>query len=202
MNPLDGPLLSRGIAQAVKGNATLLSASIINAPIDPNFSFLGVVCKDWAPTSKNYIDLQLKRQMTTALAPHSRGNSQTYETQSYCIGWTSPPTNTQHTLNPKKVAKLPKIMLVNALWDPSTSIAWANSLRLEIPSSVLIIRNGAGHTSYFSGGKTSAAMDDFFLTGNLPADCTMFDSSARYNYLLLVVGILLSKPNAGIVRFD
>ena len=67
-------------------------------------------------------------------------------------------------------------MLVNALCDPSTSIAWANSLKLEIPSSVLILKNGAGHTGYFNGGKTSAAMDNFFLTGSLPADDTMFDS--------------------------
>ena len=170
------PALSVSIAEASQGNASLISTPIITAPTDASFSFLGVVCKDWAPTSKSYIDLDLKRQMTSALAPHSRGSSQTYETQSSCIGWVSPATNTRHVLDPNQVAKLPPILLVNALWDPSTSIAWANALRLEIPSSVLILRNGAGHTSYFIPGQTSAAINAYLLTGDLPAQGTTFDS--------------------------
>ncbi|KAH7386183.1 Alpha/Beta hydrolase protein [Cadophora sp. MPI-SDFR-AT-0126] len=169
------PLLSVAIAQASRGNATLLSARIKSAPSDSDFSFLGVACKDWAPTSKSYIDLVFKRQMTTALSPHSRGNSQTYQAQSSCIGWVSPPTPVEG-LRPKQVAKLPKILLANSFWDPSTSIVWANTLRQQIPSSVLLLRNGSGHTSYFSHGKISTAMDTFLLTGVLPAQGTVFDS--------------------------
>ncbi len=169
------PALSDAIAEAAQGNATLLSSPIKTAPKDSAFSFLGVSCKDNVVTSQSYIDLVLKRQMTGILSPHSRGNTETYEMQSYCIGWISPPTK-QKALDPKQMVKLPNILLVNSFHDPSTSIAWANSLRLQMPTSVLILRNGSGHTSYFTYGKTSKAMDNFLLTGELPAQGTVFDS--------------------------
>ncbi|KAG4441223.1 hypothetical protein IFR05_003271 [Cadophora sp. M221] len=179
---VDNPVLSKGwaglsvaIAEAAQGNATLLSAPVKTTQSDSDFSFLGVACKDWSPSSKSHVDLALKLQVTNALSPHTRGSSQTYQAQSSCIGWASPPTP-ERVLSPKQVAKLPQILLVNAFWDPSTSIAWANSLRLQIPSSVLILRNGSGHTSYFSHGKISAAMDKFLLTGELPAQGDIFDS--------------------------
>ncbi|PVH79340.1 alpha/beta-hydrolase [Cadophora sp. DSE1049] len=167
--------LSVAIAEAAQGNATLLSVPIKSAPSDSDFSFLGVACKDWVPTSKSHIDLAFKRQMTNALSPHSRGSSQTYQAQSSCIGWASPPTPGQ-SLRPKQVAKLPKILLANSFWDPSTSIVWANTLKQEVPSSVLVLRNGSGHTSYFGHGKISKAMDTFLLTGESPAQGTVFDS--------------------------
>lgn len=168
--------LSVSIAEASRGNATLISTPIVTTPNHSSFSFLGIACKDWAPTSKSYVDLALKRQMTSALSPHTRGNTQIYESQSSCIGWASPPVQARDILDPKQVNKLPKVLLVNSLWDPSTSIAWANALRLKIPSSVLIIRNGSGHTSYQTFEKTSMAMDAFFLTGELPAQGSTFDS--------------------------
>lgn len=168
--------LSFAIAQAAQGNATLLSTPLITTPSDSSFSFLGIICKDWAPSSKSYVDLALKRQMTSILSPHTKGNTEFYEAQSSCIEWASPPTNTRHVLEPSKVAQLPSILLVNSFWDPSTSIAWANTLRLQIPSSVLILRNGSGHTSYQTFGETSAAMDAFLLTGELPPQGTTFNS--------------------------
>jgi hypothetical protein len=114
--------------------------------------------------------------MTSILSPHTKENTEFYEGQSYCIEWASAPTNTRHVLDPTKVAQLPNILLVNSFWDPSTSIAWANALRLQVPSSVLILRNGSGHTSYQTFGETSAMMDAFLLTGELPPQGTIFDS--------------------------
>jgi len=144
-------------------------------PSDEDFSFLGVACKDWIPTAKSHIDLVFTRQMTNALSPHTRGSSQTYQAQSSCIGWASPPTPAEG-LRPRQVAKLPKILLANSFWDPSTPIVWANTLRQELPNSVLVLRNGSGHTSYFSHGKISSAMDAFLLTGELPEQGTVFES--------------------------
>ncbi|CAG8977956.1 hypothetical protein HYALB_00001837 [Hymenoscyphus albidus] len=171
---LGWPALSGAIAQAAQGNATLLSRPIKNTSSHADFSFLGVGCKDWIAASKSYIDLVLIRQMTGILSPHSRGNSQFYEIQSSCIGWPSPPTNNPHTLDPKKVAQLPPILLVNSFWDPSTPISSANALKTKIPNSVLILRNGSGHTSYLTFGKTTEAIDAFFVKGILPAQGTTF----------------------------
>jgi len=167
--------LSIAIAKAAQCNATLLSVPIKSAPSDEDFSFLGVACKDWIPTAKSHIDLVFTRQMTNALSPHTRGSSQTYQAQSSCIGWASPPTPAEG-LRPRQVAKLPKILLANSFWDPSTPIVWANTLRQELPNSVLVLRNGSGHTSYFSHGKISSAMDAFLLTGELPEQGTVFES--------------------------
>jgi hypothetical protein len=74
------------------------------------------------------------------------------------------------------VAKAPAILLVNSLWDPSTDVAWADNVRDQLPKSVLILRNGVGHTSYQLYGNTSAAMDLFLLNGTLPGDGTMYDT--------------------------
>ncbi|KAH7317572.1 Alpha/Beta hydrolase protein [Rhexocercosporidium sp. MPI-PUGE-AT-0058] len=167
--------LSVAIAEAAQGNATRLSVSMKTSAQDPAYSFLGVICKDWPPSSKNHFDLALKREFITALSPHTKGGVGAYSTQAACIGWASPPTPLQ-VLTPKQVAKLPKILLVNSFWDPSTSVTWANALKVQIPSSVLILRNGSGHVSYFNDGKTSAAMETFFLTGETPAQGAIFDS--------------------------
>lgn len=168
--------LSGAIAQAAQGNATLLSRAIRTTPTHSDFSFLGIGCKDWAITSKSYIDLALKRQMTSILSPHSRGNSQFYQIQSSCIGWPSAWTGNSHAMDPKKVAQLPPILLVNSFWDPSTPISSANALKIQIPSSVLILREGGGHTSYQTFGKTTRAMDAFLLRGEVPGQGTIFDS--------------------------
>ncbi|KAG9235189.1 hypothetical protein BJ875DRAFT_483477 [Amylocarpus encephaloides] len=170
------PALSLGILEASKGNATLLSRPIITTPTSSDFSFLGVACFDCKATSISHIDLLLKRQMTSTLSPHTLGATQTYQAQAQCTGWAAPATNTNHALKPKKIAQLPELLLVNSLWDPSTSIVWANLLREQLLSARLVLRKGAGHTSYFAAGETSRAMDGFLLRGELPEQGTTFKS--------------------------
>lgn len=168
--------LSGAIAEAAQGNATLLSRPIKTTASHGDFSFLGIGCKDWAITSKSYIDLALKRQMTSILSPHSRGNSQFYQIQSSCIGWPSPWSGNTHAFDSEKIKDLPPVLLVNSFWDPSTPISSANALRLRLPGSVLVLRNGVGHTSYITFGEATRAMDGFLLRGEMPAQGTTYDS--------------------------
>ena len=54
----------------------------------------------------------------------------------------------EHTarLGSQKVAELPNILLVNSLWDPSTSITWKKALRLQIPNYFLFAPQWPGST--------------------------------------------------------
>lgn len=84
-------------------------------------------------------------------------------------------TNPPHALE-KKALSAPPMLIVSALHDPFTLVVWAEGIHGELPKSVLLLRNGSGHTSYGFGGDTRAAEDAFFLTGKLPAPGTVLDS--------------------------
>jgi pimeloyl-ACP methyl ester carboxylesterase len=167
--------LSSAIAEAAAGNATKLSSPLITTPSHNLFSKLGVSCQDWTRSIETFTDFQIKQKMFSALFPHTKGASEFYWSQIYCIGWAAPVINTQHVLNPKQVVKPPKIFLVHSFWDPSTSLVWAVNVRSQLPNSVLALRNGVGHTSYQLYGHTSAAIDKFLLEGILPEDGTTYD---------------------------
>jgi hypothetical protein len=113
--------------------------------------------------------------MTSVFAPHTKGQCQSHDYQVSCIGWPAPLTNPQKTPS-KNLQNAPAMMLVNALFDPECSIAWATNVAAQVPKSVLVTRNGSGHTSYLLQGETQKAMDKFLLTGILPAKGTIFDS--------------------------
>jgi pimeloyl-ACP methyl ester carboxylesterase len=167
--------LAADLAQAAKGNATALSANIFPTESSQFFSALGIICQDWNQTATSLTDFAMKQQMMSALAPHTRGISQTANLQAHCLGWPVPVTNPPHVLN-SKVKNAAPILLVNSIWDPATSIDWANNLRSQIPKSVLIVRNGGGHTSYLTFGETMNAMDNFLLNGTLPSQGATYNS--------------------------
>lgn len=92
-----------------------------------------------------------------------------------CIGSPQRLSNPPHVLS-QNVAKAPPILLVNSLWDPSTSIVWANGVRDQLPGSVLVTRRGVGHTSYQLFGESSGVIDQFLVDGTLPVDATVFET--------------------------
>lgn len=55
------------------------------------------------------------------------------------------------------------ILMTNGLYDPSTSIVWAESLREQIAQANLVIRDGDGHTSFDLGGQTTAIIEDYLV---------------------------------------
>jgi hypothetical protein len=152
---------------SITGNATLLSTSVRTKPRDSLLSSLAIACKDRALSSKSYADLALKHQLTRISSPPTKGN-QVYEAQFHCIDDVS---SYEHAarLGSQKVAELPNILLVNSLWDLSTSIAWKKDLRLQIPNYVLFLCNGLAAQVYLTYDETPSAMDPFLVTGKLLA---------------------------------
>lgn len=169
--------LAQALAEAADGNATLLSTSIETSNISPSNSYasLAIGCQDWLHESTCAADIQSKTQMASTFAPRTRGASQSFGYQVRCIGWPAPLTNPQAYLN-ERVGEAPPVLLVNSIYDPETSIVWAEGLREQMPSAVSITRNGAGHTSYLLRGETSKAMDDFLVQGILPSDGSVYQS--------------------------
>ena len=177
IKPQTWPVLGLALAPALEGNATLLSTPLaLPGQTEANsalFSWLAVGCVDWLHSSNTFSDILYKEQLTTSIAPHTQGASQSWSYQSGCIGWPVPVKNPQRWLNVQDTAP---ILMVNALYDPETSYEWAVGLQEQIPSSVLLTRRGDGHTSYFLGGEAAGMMDAFLVNGTLPAPNTVVES--------------------------
>jgi len=72
-------------------------------------------------------------------------------------------------------AALPPILLVNATHDPETPYVRAHGLLAQMPSAVLLARDGDGHTTTLIGGpsRTRGAMVNCLLTGVTPSPHTV-----------------------------
>ena len=68
------------------------------------------------------------------------------------------------------------ILMTNSKYNTSTSVVWAESLRAQIAKSVLIVREGDGHTSYNLTSKTHDIIEAYLVNGKLPAQNTVVDS--------------------------
>jgi hypothetical protein len=70
----------------------------------------------------------------------------------------------------------PPILIINATDDPSTAYPWAVGMFLQIEGSVLLTREGDGHTSYWLTGpsRTRDAIDAYLLTGAVPPPNTVY----------------------------
>jgi pimeloyl-ACP methyl ester carboxylesterase len=174
-SPAGFPIVAFALDEASQGNSTRFSQSLISDSTSPFFSAQAVFSQDWPPSAQDFTDLSVKKQLLQTVAPHTRGISQTLSLLMGSINFPSTLTNPPHVLN-SRVKDAPPILLVNSLWDPATSIEWANNVRSQIPHSVLIVRNGVGHLSYPMFGQTSAAVDDFLVDGKLPVQGTTYDS--------------------------
>ncbi|KAI4161920.1 MAG: hypothetical protein LQ342_004486 [Letrouitia transgressa] len=168
-------LLSAAIAQAAQGNATLLSSPLATSETFGAYPGIAIGCQDWLHESTNLADLRYKISMASTTAPQTRGTSQSFYYQTNCLGWPPPTTNPQRRLRPR-VSEAPVILLVNALYDPATSIVWATEIQSQVANSVLLTRSGSGHTSYQLRGDAAGAIDAFLVDGILPQQATLASS--------------------------
>ncbi|OJJ45180.1 hypothetical protein ASPZODRAFT_160618 [Penicilliopsis zonata CBS 506.65] len=154
--------LAEALNQTLHGDASTLSSSLSTSEIDDTrFAGQAVLCQDWTHyTDTSFIDLADKQIMGKAISPHTQGASQTW-TEVGCVGWTAPVRNPPHYASIN--ASIPTL-LVNAMYDPETSIVWANGLKAQIPGALLATRNGDGHTSYLLFGETSKATDEYLVS--------------------------------------
>ncbi|KAL3456014.1 Alpha/Beta hydrolase protein [Aspergillus heterothallicus] len=168
------PTLAQTLNDSLAGDATGFAYSRLAASDDsPYYPDIAIGCLDWLHSSTTLSDLLYKSTLARYIAPHTRGASQSYRYQAACIGWPAPVSNPPHRLNASAMAKAPPMLLVNAIHDPSTSFVWANAMRDQIPSGVLLTRNGNGHTSYGLGGEAAARIDAFLVNGTLPSENTV-----------------------------
>ncbi|KAL4927548.1 alpha/beta hydrolase [Aspergillus undulatus] len=161
----------------LSGDASGLSSGLARTETDSSFPGFAIGCSDWLHSSTVLSDLKYKALMAEYLAPHTKGATQSYLYQSACIGWPAPVGNPPHRLNATAMKHTPPILLVNAFHDPETSYVWANGMLEQIPSGVLLTKDGSGHTSYsLMGGEASAFIDAFLVNGTLPRDNIVVDS--------------------------
>lgn len=170
------PTLAQVLNETIAGDATGLSSGIATSETDPSYPSIAIGCLDWHHNATNLAEVTYKQQMGRYVAPHTKGASQTYRYQTACIGWPAPVQNPNHLLDQTAMSKAPPILMVNSYHDPEASFVWAQGLYAQIPSAVLLSRNGSGHTSYSLGGAATVVIDDYLVNGTLPQQNTVVDS--------------------------
>lgn len=165
--------LAAALQEAGAGNATLLSSPIATDETSTLFGGAAVLCLDWTHSAKTLSDIKQKNELASYFAPVTKGACQMYGVQTSCIGFPLPLANPEHTAN---VQNTKPILMTNAVYDPETSLVWAETLRAQIANVNLVVRNGDGHTSYNLGGETTAIIEAYLVNKTLPARNTVVDS--------------------------
>jgi pimeloyl-ACP methyl ester carboxylesterase len=87
-----------------------------------------------------------------------------------CAYWPVKPTG---TVGPLTADGAPPILVVGGTNDPVTPYAWAQSVNRQLAGSVLLTRNGNGHTSYFASTCIQRAEDAYLINLTLPTAGTV-----------------------------
>ena len=90
-----------------------------------------------------------------------------------CAFW---PARSRSAFERLTIRGAPPILLVGGTNDPATPYAGAQSMTKEIPGSVLLTRNGNGHTSYATSVCARSAEDAYLIDLTLPAPGTVCSS--------------------------
>ena len=90
-----------------------------------------------------------------------------------CAFW---PVKPKHANEALSVSGAPPILLVGGTDDPATPYAEAQSVNRQIPGSVLLTREGNGHTSYDASPCAHAAEDAYLIDLTLPQAGTVCSS--------------------------
>jgi pimeloyl-ACP methyl ester carboxylesterase len=177
--PLVSPEGRNGLAlalqQAEAGDASAFSPPLATAPSGTaaNGSQIAIECLDWSTPVRTFDDLKRLKRLGRAVAPRLGGASQSWTILTGCIGWPAPVVNPP---GPMVVRHAPPILITNATHAPSTAYPWALQLHRDLPSSVLVTRDGDGHTSYLAHGAshTRDAIDIYLATGRTPPPGTVY----------------------------
>jgi len=167
--------LAQALADAQNGDASVFAAPLALTDDSDLFAGLGIECADWPTDIETYDDIQAYETFATFIAPHTRGATQTWTVLVGCMGWPTPVANPPGVWN---VEGTPPILIVNAIYDPSTAYVWSQLMREQIDSAVLLTRVGDGHTSYLLPGEseTRDAIDHYLITGEVPPPNSVYDS--------------------------
>lgn len=163
---------AQALAEVAAGDASPLSTQLAVREDDGAYTAgPAISCLDYPSTALTYEAMAAKALLGRVIAPRMRGASQTWSVQASCLGWPVPVVNPPSPLN---VRGTPPILIVNAMYDPATAYPWAHGLLNQIEGSVLLTRDGDGHTSYFSPGRTRNAVDTYLIDGVMPPPNSVF----------------------------
>jgi hypothetical protein len=163
------------LAAARDGDASGFSWPLADSTTWSNYPGIPIGCVDWPTPFTSYEDVVAAMNLVTVASPHVLGATQTWNNSISCMGWPVPVANPPTRLD---VQGTPPILIVNATHDPSTAYIWAQLLHEQIENSVLLTRNGNGHTTYLLPGEsqTRDAIDAYLIDLELPAPNTILDS--------------------------
>ncbi len=161
---------ANALAQAEQGDASAFSTGLAANPTD--LAGLAINCADYPPEIRTYEDFVAKTLLGRVVAPHTQGASEAWLGILACMRWPVPVANLPHSI---MVRGAPPILLVGSTHDPETNYVWAHELRNQMPSAVLLTRDGDGHTSSFlQGSRTSDAIAHYLITGQTPPRNTVY----------------------------
>ena len=164
--------LAQALAAAETGDAGALATPLATSPRDGMFAGLAVNCIDYPRLIRDHDDFTATTLLARALAPHTRGAGEAWPALIGCMRWPASLPNPPHRV---RVHGAPPILLVNSTHDPSTPYRWAHHVLRQIPSAVLLTRDGDGHTSaLLHPGRTSDAITRYLLTRTTPPPNTVY----------------------------
>jgi pimeloyl-ACP methyl ester carboxylesterase len=165
-------ILDQGLEKAFDGDGSLLMTladGYLDRNTDGSFdgnsfqAFYAVNCLDHddaVPTK----DLQRYRARFEKASP-TFGRAFLYSATA-CAQW---PIHTGKGPVDIDAKGMPPVLVIGTTRDPATPLVWAKALARQLPDSVLITRDGDGHTGY---GQGSACVDDaveaYLASGTVP----------------------------------
>ncbi|OZM70269.1 alpha/beta hydrolase [Amycolatopsis antarctica] len=171
------PTLTAGLLAAQQGNGTLLHfliSKVTVAPFGGPYAILqephtAVRCADWPRTT----DIAAHTAAATKIADRDkRLASRAGYSALNCALWPAP--NTDRFTEPLTGAGAPPVLIVGGRVDNVTPYHWAEAMTETMDNSVLLTREGVGHTSYRrSGPCIDDAVDATLINGVLPAGGTV-----------------------------
>ncbi|WP_228004353.1 alpha/beta hydrolase [Amycolatopsis sp. YIM 10] len=175
--PVLWPTLTAGLLAAQQGNGTLLHflvSKVTVAPFGGPYAVLqephtAVRCADWATPT----DIAAHTAVAEKIADRDeRLASRAGYSALNCAKWPAP--NKDHFAEPLTGAGAPPILVVGGRVDNVSPYHWAEAMTETLENSVLLTREGVGHTSYRrSGPCIDNAVDATLIDGVLPAEGTV-----------------------------
>lgn len=166
------PILATALELAKQGDGSLML--VISDPFrgrKPNGSYSNLqdaytanICLDYPAPTDVATYTGWARQLTS-VAPHFA------EMIAYndliCAFWSVPAQGRPHAVS---APDAPPIVIVGSTGDPATPYAWSKALASQLESSVLITREGEGHTGYADSACVEKAVDAYLLELKPPKD--------------------------------
>jgi pimeloyl-ACP methyl ester carboxylesterase len=152
--------LGPAIVQARDGDASQFVTGDLGPP-----AARAIACLELPVQVRSFSEFNAAMTFGRQVAPHLGGAVETARDMSSCYGWPKPKRDPRHFL---RIDGAPPALIINATHDPSTSYAWALNLQAQFPRSVLLTRDGDGHTSYITSPCAQAAVDRYLIDRRLP----------------------------------